>query len=90
MKKILAIAIAAISLASCKDVNNSGRRPYVVNLRAKVLESNTITYVRLPVDKFDIYRDKDTVWVNLQNHTIDDTCTTAMQCVIYKKDSLNL
>lgn len=61
-------------LASCSE-----RQQY---FRATVLENNTITQVAVSRLQADLYTTYDTVWVNLDTHTIDDSSDSAMQCVL--------
>lgn len=50
--------------------------------RAKVLESNTIVILKVTANQRNLLNQYDTVWVNMITHKIDDTCNTAMKCVI--------
>lgn len=50
--------------------------------RGKVLENGTIVAVYLSEVQRFIYRKGDTVWIDLSTHTIDDTLSTAMKCVL--------
>lgn len=79
MKKLLVVAVVAL-LASCVE---EVKPP--ITCRAKCLENNTITYAKYPEALMSMYREGDTVWVNMVTHCIDDTDTTAMMCVLTTK-----
>lgn len=51
-------------------------------VRAEVLENNTVTYCILNDSEIEIYHPNDTVWLNLNTHTIDDTSDNTMMCVL--------
>jgi hypothetical protein len=68
----------AFSIASCQDVNVA---PFKTK-RVIVLETNTISFVHIPVGLDSIYRNDDTVWVNMLTHRIDDTDSLTMMAVI--------
>lgn len=69
----------AISIVSCTD---STTPPPYKTKRVVVLENNTVSFVRIPIGLDSVYRISDTVWVNMETHRIDDTCSTTMMCVI--------
>jgi uncharacterized transporter YbjL len=50
--------------------------------RVKILENNTISYVNLNTNQKNTINFYDTVWVNLDKHTVDDIDTVAMKGVI--------
>lgn len=50
--------------------------------RVIVLENNTVTHLNLMQRQWNITKVNDTVWVDLNTHTINDTCNTAMKCVV--------
>jgi hypothetical protein len=79
-----AIVALLILLAnqSCTSNASSGNRPAFTTHRAKVLENNTITFVRIPDYLSKVYGYGDTVWVDMAKHVIDDTSDITMQCVI--------
>ena len=79
MKKLLAVAVVAL-LASCAEEV----KPPVMS-RAKCLETGTITYAKNPDALFGMYKEGDTVWVNMRTHFIDDKDTTAQLCVLTLK-----
>ena len=53
-------------------------------MKAKVLEGNGqfVTYAKLDSFQQQVFKPKDTVWLNMETHLIDDTCTTAMGVVL--------
>ena len=55
-------------------VNNS-----YVKFRVKVIENNTITYME---GARNVYKNGDTVWLDLTSHEVCDTCSTAVKAVI--------
>ena len=73
---MLMVAIA-ISIVSCQE----GEPPFKVR-RVLVLENNTVSYVHVPRGLDSVYRNNDTIWVNLETHKIDDTCNTTMMGVL--------
>lgn len=71
----------AFSIVSCQETTSS----YVSPLKTKrvmILETNTISFVFIPTALDSIYRDNDTVWVNLETHRIDDLDSNTMMSVI--------
>jgi hypothetical protein len=76
----LAFGLLMVVLSSCNDTSGSG----LVIVRARCLESNTITYVRYPKSMTGVYKYDDTVWVKMMTHTISDTDTTTQKCVLIK------
>jgi len=78
MKKVLFLTAIIAALASCSET----KREEPVTFRANCLESSTITYVRCTEKLSPIYKDGDTVWVNMNTHYIDDVDTTAQKCVL--------
>jgi len=79
---VLAVAaIIMVSMTSCTS-NASGNAPIYNTVRIKVLENNTINHLRIPNNLMTVYTYGDTVWVDLERHVLDDTCDSAMQCVI--------
>jgi len=76
------VAIIILLLNSSCTSSVSGNRPAFITHRAKVLENNTITFVRIPDYLSKVYSYGDTVWVDMAKHIIDDTSDVTMQCVI--------
>jgi hypothetical protein len=79
MKKILLMVAIAFSIASCQETKTV---PPFKKKRVIVLETNTISYVHIPIGLDSIYRNEDTVWVNLITHQIDDCDSFTMMSVI--------
>lgn len=77
MKKVILMVAIAISIVSCQET----QPPYKVR-RVLVLENNTVSYVHVPRGLDSVYRNNDTIWVNLETHKIDDTCNTTMMGVL--------
>lgn len=77
MKKFMLMVAIAFSIASCQE-----RVPTFKTKRVVVLETNTISFVHVPVGLDSIYRIDDTVWVNLVTHRIDDLDSNTMMSVI--------
>ena len=78
---VLAVAaIIMVSMTSCSSTEPQS--PMFNTFRVKVLENNTISFVRVPKYLSAVYTYGDTVWVNFDRHLIDDTCNTTMQCVL--------
>ena len=77
---ILAIIIGiVVALTSC---NYPERQPQFKTKRITVLESNTTSFVRIPSSLDSVYRNNDTVWVNMITHQIDDCDSFTMMSVI--------
>lgn len=68
----------AISIVSCHDTESK----LFSTRRIVVLETNTTSFIYVPKGLDSIYRDNDTVWVNLMTHRIDDLDSNAMMSVI--------
>jgi hypothetical protein len=79
MKKFMIMVAIAFSIASCQQ--NPEYSPFIKK-RVMVLETNTISFVTLPIGLDSIYRNEDTVWVNLVTHRIDDLDSNTMMSVI--------
>lgn len=79
MKKVILMVAIAISIASC---NHPESTPPFITKRVVILENNTVSYVHVPRGLDSVYRNNDTVWVNLETHRIDDTCNTTMMGVL--------
>jgi hypothetical protein len=80
MKKLMLMVAIAISIASCQHPESTP--PLYKTKRVVVLENNTVSFVRIPTGLDTVYRNNDTVWVNMETHKIDDTSSTTMMCVI--------
>lgn len=79
MRLLLVIcAVLSLALTSCDDPK-SGR------IKVRILESNTVTLLKVDEQEFNSLERRDSVWVNLDTHVIDDTCNTAMKCVVESK-----
>lgn len=76
MYKVLLALLLVGSLASCSNPK--------VNMRSRVLETNTIMLIQ--ADKtpqgHTIYMVGDTVWVNVDKATVDNADSTAMLAVV--------
>ena len=79
MKKFFLMVAIAFSIASCQHPET---KPQFKTKRVIVLETNTISFVHIPNHLDSIYRDNDTVWVNLVTHRIDDLDTNTMLSII--------
>ena len=79
MKKLLLLVAIAFSIASCNETTTVA--PFIKK-RVLVLETNTISFVHVPIGLDSIYRNEDTVWVNLVTHRIDDLDSNTMMSVI--------
>ena len=77
MKKFMLMVAIAFSIASCQE-----QAPTFKTKRVVILESNTISFVHIPIGLDSVYRVDDTVWVNLITHRIDDTDSNTMSGVI--------
>jgi len=80
MKKILLMVTIAFSIVSCEHPETKVD-PFKTK-RVVVLESNTISFVYVPIGLDSIYRNNDTVWVNLDTHRIDDLDSNTMKALI--------
>jgi len=77
---LLAIIISIIvALSSCEHPES---KPLYKIKRVVILETNTISFVHIPNTLDSIYRNEDTVWVNLLTHRIDDSDSLTMMAVI--------
>lgn len=77
---VLAIIISIIvALSSCEHPES---KPQFKTKRVVILENNTISFVHIPNALDSIYRNEDTVWVNLLTHHIDDSDSLTMMAVI--------
>ena len=81
MKKFLLVVSIAFSIVSCQDYVITPSLPFITK-RVMVLETNTISFVHVPIGLDSIYRNEDTVWVNLVTHRIDDLDSNTMMSVI--------
>jgi len=79
MKKFMIMVAIAFSIASCQQTTTVA--PFIKK-RVMVLETNTISFVHIPIGLDSIYRNEDTVWVNLVTHRIDDLDSNTMISVI--------
>lgn len=79
MKPILAMIITVIMGVALIGAIGYSLSSSNYIYRVKVLENNTITWAKSSVDVYDT---GDTVWVNLEDHFIDDTSNVTMKCVI--------
>lgn len=79
MRKILYLVAVALSIASCEHPES---KPQFKTKRVVILETNTISFVHIPNTLDSIYRNEDTVWVNLLTHRIDDSDSLTMMAVI--------
>jgi len=79
MYKLLLMVSIAISIVSCEYPES---QPTFKTKRIIVLENNTTSFVRIPSTLDSIYRNEDTVWVNLITHQIDDCDSFTMMSVI--------
>lgn len=81
MKKVLTLLLSTIALYSCS--NESGKLE-TLTFRATCLESNTRTFARFSSELSGVYKEGDTVWVNMLTHRIDDRDTTTQLCVLIR------
>ena len=79
MKKFLLMVSIAFSIVSCEYPES---KPQFKTKRVVILENNTISFVHIPNTLDSIYRNEDTVWVNLLTHRIDDSDSLTMMAVI--------
>ena len=79
MKKFLSLVAIALSIVSCEHPES---QPQFKTKRVVILENNTISFVHIPNALDSIYRNEDTVWVNLLTHRIDDSDSLTMMAVI--------
>lgn len=77
---MLSLVCSLLVMLSCSDTSGTD----LVIMRAKCLESNTVTYVRYPKSMSGVYKCNDTVWVKMMTHTISDTDTTTQKCVLIR------
>ena len=78
--KKLTILLSVIALYSCSNESNKE----FLTFKAYCLESNTKTYAKFPSELAEIYNQGDTVWVNMNNHFIDDKDSMTQKCVLIK------
>lgn len=69
----------AFSIVSCQHPDS---KPTFKTKRVIVLENNTVSFVNIPNHLDSVYRDNDTVWVNMITHRIDDSDSSTMMAVI--------
>lgn len=86
--QVIAIVLLALCLCFMSCTSGSGNRLSQTNVsdsvvRAKVVENNTIAYVRINRNIIRSYEPGDTVWVNLATHRIDDVSDISMKAVLY-------
>lgn len=79
----LALVLMLAMFASCgpkevEPITNTDAYTW----RAEVLENNTITYVNMTYNERQVYYPKDSVWVDLATHRINDTADNTMRCVL--------
>lgn len=83
MKKVIASALIIASLVSCTGTQNEIRKPSPTPLvRVKVVENGTISHVVLTHEQKMTLRYRDTVWVDLATHTINDTAQYTMKAIL--------
>ena len=96
MKKLFCAVVVIVTLASCGMGENTAstsdamiathvkimNEAHTYARRVHVLENGTISYVNFTPDNQQVFTYGDSVWVNLATHQIDDTCSSAMMCVI--------
>lgn len=74
------IGIVITMLTAHSSINTHMRAKSVVAVR--ILENGTITHCELTSVQRGILKNIDTVWLNLETHQIDDTCSTTMKAVL--------
>jgi len=87
--RMFILLFVLITLRACESRSGHRKRiPPIVQMsstvptRVKIIENGTISYVNLTPEEEKVYRPADTVWVNLETHKVDDTCSTTMKGVI--------
>lgn len=78
--------IVTVLMSSCNDQSDILYKSS--NFRVRVIESGTISFVRITDELSHVYKEGDTVWVNMKLHRIDDVDTlTQKKCIltIWKK-----
>ena len=83
MKFFLFMVAIAFSIVSCD--HPSSKSSYKSNYKRKriiALEHNTVSFVIIPNNLDSVYRDNDTVWVNMTTHRIDDLDSSTTRSVI--------
>jgi hypothetical protein len=92
----IVLLLMAVACIGCKSNTGATTETYdalsnIPNemVRVRVLENNTITYVHIPQNVQEVLLPSDTIWVNLEKHTLDDTDTSAMKAVIETRDRTN-
>lgn len=85
MKKIIVLLAGLVSIlcVSCADIRPYSNNPEVEpTVRAKVIESGTITYCKLTNTQKWVMQVGDTVWLDITQHCIDDTSNNTMKVVL--------
>jgi hypothetical protein len=80
-QKRLAAENAAIAEYEAEEQAKKPTRMPAV-MRARVLENNTITYCYLDSTQQLVYIPRDSVWLDMVTHRINDTSNTTMKVVL--------
>ena len=89
MKKIAFVLAVVAALVGCRSQSGQRAKGFEPKpgqellIRSRVLENNTMTFVKMTYEEALLFRPLDTVWVNLETHKVDDTCRSAMKCVLF-------
>ena len=81
-------ALIALTIASCSSEPEIAKpiKPIPVGdiktFRVRILENQTVTTIKMPDYDAQYFKPLDIIWVDIENHRIDDTLSTAMKGMI--------
>lgn len=88
MKQLITLISIIIALASCSENRSGNREPKMKVARVRILNDNTVNWVRLNTIETQVYKVGDTVKMNLNSHLISDIDTDAKDYMLVRLDSI--
>jgi hypothetical protein len=88
MKQLITLALIIITLASCSENRSGSREPKTNVARVRVLNDNTVNWIRLNAVETRVYQVGDTVKMNLNSHLISDLDTEPKDYMLVRLDSI--
>jgi hypothetical protein len=88
MKQLITLTLIIIALASCSENRSGNREPRMRIARVRILNDNTVNWVRLNAVETQVYKVGDTVKMNLNTHLISDLDTEPKDYMLVRLDSI--
>ena len=87
-KLIMLVVIIIVTLTSCSESRSGNREPKMKVARVRILNDNTVNWIRLNTVEAQVYQVGDTIKMSNKTHMVSDMDSDYQDYMLVRLDSI--